>query len=33
MSKGKESGLFEDLEEMDHKDINELKGDLERDLK
>ena len=33
MSKGEESGLFEDLEEMDHKDINELRGDLERDLK
>ena len=33
MSKGKESGLFEDLEEMDHKDIDELKGDMERDLK
>ena len=33
MSEGKESGLFEDLEEMDHKDIDELKGDMERDLK
>ena len=33
MSGGRESGLFEDLEEMDHKDIDELKGDLERDLK
>ena len=33
MSEGKDSGLFEDLEAMDHKDIAELRGDLERDLR
>lgn len=33
MSEGKDSGLFEDLEAMDHKDIEELRGDLERDLR
>ena len=33
MSSDKKNGSFDDLEEMDHKDIDEMKGDLERELR
>ena len=33
MSSNAKDGSFDDLEEMDHKDIDEMKGDLERELR
>ncbi|GIT11360.1 MAG: hypothetical protein CM1200mP32_08530 [Methanobacteriota archaeon] len=33
MSSNTKNGSFDDLEEMDHKDIDEMKGDLERELR
>jgi len=33
MSGGARNDTFEDLEEMDHSDIKEMRGDLERDLR
>ena len=32
MSGGARNDTFDDLEEMDHSDIKEMRGDLERDL-
>ena len=32
MSSDKKNGSFDDLEEMDHKDIDEMKGDLELEI-
>ena len=33
MSGGARNDTFDDLEEMDHSDIKEMRGDLERDLR
>ena len=33
MSSNAKNGSFDDLEEMDHKDIDEMKGDLSRELR
>ena len=33
MNSDAKNGSFDDLEEMDHKDIDEMKGDLERELR
>ena len=33
MSSNTKNGSFDDLEEMDHKDIDEMKGDLARELR